>query len=119
MSASNGKPCLIDTLAIVGVGLIGGSFASALKKAGVVKRVIGAGRRPENLQKACNLGLIEEAVTLSQAASQSDVIFLATPVGAFESILAAMRPTLNTPCRHHRWWQHQAGRDCCCAHGVG
>lgn len=95
MSASVSKPFLIDTLAIVGVGLIGGSFACALKKSGVVRRVIGAGRRPENLQKACDLGLIEEAVTLSQAASQSDLIFLATPVGAFESILAAMRPTLN------------------------
>lgn len=95
MSASDGKPVLIDTLAIVGVGLIGGSFAAALKKAGVVRRVIGAGRRPENLQKACELGLIEQAVTLAQAASESNVIFLATPVGAFESILAAMRPTLN------------------------
>ena len=52
MSASHGKPFLIDTLAIVGVGLIGGSFAAALKKAGAVRRVIGAGRRPENLRKA-------------------------------------------------------------------
>ena len=95
MNVPDGKPFLIDTLAIVGVGLIGGSFAAALKKAGVVRRVIGAGRRPENLQKACELGLIEEAVTLPRAASESDLIFLATPVGAFESILAAMRPTLN------------------------
>lgn len=95
MNVPDGKPFLIDTLAIVGVGLIGGSFAAALKKAGVVRRVIGAGRRPENLQKARELGLIEEAVTLPRAASESDLIFLATPVGAFESILAAMRPTLN------------------------
>lgn len=95
MNVPDGKPFLIDTLAIVGVGLIGGSFAAALKKAGVVRRVIGAGRRPENLQKARDLGLIEEAVTLPRAASESDLIFLATPVGAFESILAAMRPTLN------------------------
>lgn len=95
MSASDGKPFLIDTLAIVGVGLIGGSFAAALKKAGVVRRVIGAGRRPENLQKACDLGWIERAVTLPQAASESNLIFLATPVGAFESILTALRPTLH------------------------
>lgn len=95
MNVPDGKPFLIDTLAIVGVGLIGGSFAAALKKAGVVRRVIGAGRRPENLQKARDLGLIEEAVTLPRAASESDLIFLATPVGSFESILAAMRPTLN------------------------
>ena len=95
MSASDGKLVLVDTLAIVGVGLIGGSFAAALKRAGVVRRVIGAGRRPENLQKACDLGLIEQAVSLQQAAGESDLIFLATPVGAFESILAAMRPTLH------------------------
>ncbi len=95
MSASHGKPFLIDTLAIVGVGLIGGSFAAALKKAGAVRRVIGAGRRPENLRKACDLGLIEKPVTLSQAASESEVIFLSTPVGAFESILSVMRPALN------------------------
>lgn len=95
MSDVDGKPVLIDTLAIVGVGLIGGSFAAALKQAGAVRRVIGAGRRPENLQKAIDLGLIEQAVTLPEAARMSDMIFLATPVGAFESILAAMRPTLN------------------------
>ena len=57
MSDVDGKPVLIDTLAIVGVGLIGGSFAAALKQAGAVRRVIGAGRRPENLQKAIDLGL--------------------------------------------------------------
>lgn len=95
MSDLDGTPFLIDTLAIVGVGLIGGSFAAALKRAGVVKRVIGTGRRPENLQKAIELGLIEQAVTLPEAARVSDMIFLATPVGAFESILTVMRPTLN------------------------
>ncbi len=95
MSDLDGNPFLIDTLAIVGVGLIGGSFAAALKRAGVVKRVIGTGRRPENLQKAIELGLIEQAVTLPEAARVSDMIFLATPVGAFESILTVMRPTLN------------------------
>lgn len=95
MSDLDGNPFLIDTLAIVGVGLIGGSFAAALKQAGVVKRVIGTGRRPENLQKAIELGLIEQAVTLPEAARVSDMIFLATPVGAFESILTAMRATLN------------------------
>ena len=95
MSELEGNPFLIDTLTIVGVGLIGGSFAAALKQAGLVRRVIGSGRRPENLQIAIELGLIEQAVTLSEAARVSDMIFLATPVGAFESILAAMRPTLN------------------------
>ena len=50
----------IDTVAVIGVGLIGGSFAAALKQAGAVGKVLGAGRRPETLQEAAQLGLIDE-----------------------------------------------------------
>lgn len=85
----------IQTLAVIGVGLIGGSFAAACRKAGLVSRVIGAGRRPETLSQAKSLGLIDEAVSLEQAAEQADLIFIAAPVGAFESIFAALEPKLN------------------------
>jgi len=84
---------LIDTLAVIGVGLIGGSFAAALRRAGVVKRIVGAGRRPETLDKARELGLIDEVVSYEQAA-QADVIFLGTPVGAMTGVLAQLLPTL-------------------------
>ncbi len=84
----------IGTLAVIGVGLIGGSFAAALRRAGSVERILGAGRRPETLAQAVELGLIDEAVTLKEAASRADVIFIAAPVGAFESIFSAIGPHL-------------------------
>ncbi len=89
------SPLRINTLAVIGVGLIGGSFAAACRKAGIVSRVIGAGRKPETLAQAVGLGLIDEAVTLEEAALQADLIFIAAPVGAFESIFAALAPKLN------------------------
>ncbi|MFW7343562.1 prephenate dehydrogenase/arogenate dehydrogenase family protein [Pollutimonas sp. H1-120] len=84
----------IPVLAVVGVGLIGGSFASALRRAGAVGRVLGVGRQAASLAQACKLGLIDEAATLEQAAAQADLIFLAMPVGATGSILAELRPLL-------------------------
>ena len=89
------EPFHIATLAIVGVGLIGGSFAAALRQAGCVSRVLGAGRRPETLQEAVSLGLIDEAVSLEEAAQRADFIFVAAPVGAFAGIFARLKPTLN------------------------
>jgi len=86
----------INTLAVIGVGLIGGSFAAACRKAGIVSRVIGAGRRPETLAHAVALGLIDKAVTLDEAAEQADLIFIAAPVGAFKSIFTALSPKLNS-----------------------
>lgn len=88
-------PLKINTLAVIGVGLIGGSFAAACRQAGIVSRVIGAGRKPETLACAVELGLIDEAVTLEQAALQADLIFIAAPVGAFETIFTALAPKLN------------------------
>lgn len=81
-------------LAVVGVGLIGGSFAAALRKAGAVDRVLGVGRSPGPLAQAKRLGLIDEVVTLEQAAASADLIFLATPVGAFPALLKGLLPTL-------------------------
>jgi prephenate dehydrogenase len=89
------EPFHIATLAIVGVGLIGGSFAAALRQAGCVGRVLGAGRRPQTLQEAVRLGLIDEAVSLDEAAKRADFIFVAAPVGAFAGIFAGLKPTLN------------------------
>src|SRR5690606_28049438 len=68
-------------LAVVGVGLIGGSAALALRSAGQVGRVLGVGRNAQSLACARELGIIDAAATLQQAAEQADVILLATPVG--------------------------------------
>ncbi|MBO1110824.1 prephenate dehydrogenase [Bordetella petrii] len=86
---------LIPVLAVVGVGLIGGSAALALRQAGRVGRVLGVGRNAQSLARARELGLIDAAATPQEAAAQADVILLATPVGGLGALLAQLRPYLN------------------------
>jgi prephenate dehydrogenase len=86
---------LFPVLAVAGVGLIGGSFALALRHAGVASHVLGVGRPGGgSLARARELGLIDEAVSPREAAERADLILLATPVGALGAILAEMRPAL-------------------------
>lgn len=69
-----------DSITIVGVGLISGSFALALKDKGLVRNVIGVSRTPESVKKALELGLIDEALPLAEAVRKSDLIYVAIPV---------------------------------------
>lgn len=85
---------LVPVLTVVGVGLIGGSFAAALRAAGAVGRVLGVGRRSASLVRALDLGLIDEAVSLEEAAQRADVILLSMPVGATEKVLTDLQPLL-------------------------
>jgi len=90
------KPPAIPVLAVIGVGLIGGSFAAALRQAGHVGRVLGVGRQAATLDTALRLGLIDEAVSLAQAGAQADLILVATPVRAMVGVLSALRDHLRT-----------------------
>ncbi len=86
---------MIQKLAILGVGLIGGSFALALKRAGVVGSVIGYGRSRENLEAARSLGVLDAiAETPGAAVAQADAICLAAPVGALPTLLTEIAPYL-------------------------
>jgi len=85
---------LIPVMAVAGVGLIGGSFAAALRQAGQVGRVLGVGRNPASLERAVALGLIDEAVSAENAAARADLVMLATPVGALGDTLRRMLPHL-------------------------
>jgi len=86
---------MIQTLAIIGVGLIGGSLALALKEKGAVGKVIGAGRSEENLKLAQSLGIVDEWTTsLIDAVKDADVVFIAVPMGAYESVLKTIAPAL-------------------------
>ncbi len=80
----------IKTLAVIGVGLIGGSLALALKRAGAVQRVVGVGRSQANLDEALRLGVIDAAVSLEAAAREADAIFVATPVAQMPRVFAAL-----------------------------
>ncbi len=83
---------LIQRLAIIGVGLIGGSLARALRAAGEVGEVVGCGRGKENLQKAVELGVIDSYThDIAEAVSGADMIFLAVPLGAMRDAFAAMQ----------------------------
>jgi len=72
--------CRFGTLAILGVGLIGGSIASAARSRGIVDRVIGLGRNPRRLREACRKGLIDEASTSLEDAAAADLVVVCTPV---------------------------------------
>jgi prephenate dehydrogenase len=82
-----------ERIVVFGVGLIGGSFALALKQAGVVKRVIGVGRRAETLQRAHALGMID-AIGDPSSVAGADLVLIAAPVAQTETLLREMRPHL-------------------------
>lgn len=85
----------IKKLVVCGVGLIGGSFALALRKAGVARHIVGMGRTPESLERACALGVIDEAASCwADALDGADFVLLAPPVGQMDAIMAAMVPHL-------------------------
>ena len=80
---------------IFGVGLIGGSFALALKKAGAVQQVVGVGSSQGSLQRALQLGIIDEiAVSVATAVQHADLILIAAPVAQTGAILASIYPYL-------------------------
>jgi len=91
-------PARIGVLAVVGVGLIGGSFAAALRRAGAVDQVLGVGRSPASLERAVALGLVDEAVDAAEAARRADLVLLSTPVGGLGAVLAQMRVHLRPGC---------------------
>ena len=86
---------MINRLAIIGVGLIGGSLSLALKKAGQVGEVIGYSRTESVRQEALDLGVIDRAASsIADAVKDADVIFLAVPMGAMASVLTELAPHL-------------------------
>ncbi len=86
---------MFNKIVIFGVGLIGGSFALALKKAGAVKQVVGIGRTPSSLDRAKELGIIDVISTsLDDALSGADLVLIAAPVAQTEAIFAVIKPHL-------------------------
>ncbi len=86
----------LNKITIIGVGLIGGSFAKGLKKAGVVEEVVGFGRNQSNLDKAVELGVIDRYTDdMADAVADSDLVFLAVPLGAMQGSMELMKPHLS------------------------
>lgn len=86
---------MFKKVVIFGVGLIGGSFALALRRAGQAAHIVGVGRSTASLERARELGLIDSVATDPAAAVDgADLILLAAPVAQTEAILASIAPYL-------------------------
>ena len=86
---------MFDNVAIVGVGLIGGSFALGLKDKGIAKNIIGVSRTQRSLDKAKELGLIDEALPLQEAVKKSDFIYVAIPVDVTIPVMKEIMDIIN------------------------
>jgi prephenate dehydrogenase len=83
---------MFKQLGVIGCGLMGGSFAMALKRAGLVQRVIGYSKSPSTTERAKRLGIIDDAAESALlAVSGSDIVLLSVPVAATESTFKAIR----------------------------
>lgn len=84
-----------ERVAVIGVGLIGGSFALALKAANACGRVVGAGRNPQNLGRALERGVIDAvAGSALEAARDADLVLVAVPVAQTAAVLTSIAPVL-------------------------
>ncbi len=83
---------MFEQLGLIGCGLMGGSFALALKKAGLVKRVVGYSKSPSTTERARLMGVIDiEAPSALLAVSGADIVLIAVPVAATEATLKAIK----------------------------
>ncbi len=80
-----------ERVAVIGVGLIGGSFALALKKARLCGHVVGIGRSAANLQVAKERGIVD---SVAVQAGDADLVLVATPVAQYPQVLASIAPQL-------------------------
>lgn len=89
---STQAPLMFEQLGLIGCGLMGSSFALALKRAGLVKRVVGYSKSPSTTERARQMGIIDvEAPSALMAVSGADIVLLAIPVSATESTFKAIR----------------------------
>jgi len=83
---------MFNQLGVIGCGLMGGSFALALKRAGLVKRVVGYSKSPSTTERAKKMGIIDVAAESALLAiSGSDIVLIAVPVAATETTFKAIR----------------------------
>ncbi|HQX61780.1 MAG TPA: prephenate dehydrogenase/arogenate dehydrogenase family protein, partial [Burkholderiaceae bacterium] len=83
---------MFEQLGLIGCGLMGGSFALALKRAGLVKRIVGYSKSPTTTERARQMGVIDvEAPSALLAVSGADIVLLAVPVASTESSFKAIK----------------------------
>ena len=83
---------MFEQLGLIGCGLMGGSFALALRRAGLVKRVVGYSKSPSTTERARMMGVIDiEAPSALMAVSGADIVLIAVPVAATEATFKAIK----------------------------
>ena len=89
------KTARFERVAVIGVGLIGGSFALALKRAGACASVVGVGRNPDNMRIAKERGIVDSVeADVAVAVRDADLVLVATPVAQFPELFARIVPGL-------------------------
>ena len=89
------KTARFERVAVIGVGLIGGSFALALKRAGACASVVGVGRNPDNMRVAKERGIVDSVeADVAVAVRDADLVLVATPVAQFPELFARIVPGL-------------------------
>ena len=86
---------MFNTVTVVGVGLISGSFAIALEEKNLAKHIIGTSRTGASAKKALELGLIDETLPLKEAVAKSDFIYVAIPVDATIPVVLEIMDLVN------------------------
>lgn len=86
---------IVETTAVIGLGLIGGSMALALKDKGLTNHIIGTDLSHENEQKALELGLVDEILPLKEAVQKANLVVLAVPVNACVQLLPIVLDEVN------------------------
>ena len=94
--SSETKP--FQRLAVLGLGLLGGSVAAAVKERGLAREVVGAARRQEPLDRALAAGIVDSVAAPAEAVLGADLVVLGTPVGSMEQVLADVGPALSPGC---------------------
>jgi cyclohexadieny/prephenate dehydrogenase len=90
---------LFDKLALVGIGLIGGSIALAARRGGFARKIVAATRRPETAEAANRLKLVDHCGTdLAAACRDADLVIVCTPVGACGEVARTIAPVLRAGC---------------------
>jgi prephenate dehydrogenase len=90
---------MFNQLGLIGCGMMGGSFALAMRQAGLVKRVVGYSKSPSTTQRALQMGVIDvEAPSALLAASNSDIVLFAVPVAAMEPTFKAIKHLVKPEC---------------------
>lgn len=85
----------MKTISVIGLGLIGGSFALALKRVGVAEKIIGVDQNEIHQKEALELGIVDEIMNLDSALKQSDLVVIAVPINSIQNVLPEILDKIN------------------------